>query len=273
MNRGLERELEVASRAARRAGELIRGHRPDRVEAKGPIDLVTEVDRAAEAIIIDAISGAFPADAVLAEEGGSTGGSGRRLWLVDPLDGTTNFVHGVERVAVSVALVDGGETVLGVVFDAFQGRLHVALRGGGASTDGHAIRVSTTPDLSSSLVATGFPYDRRERPGFYLAFVEAFMRRTHGIRRFGSAALDLVDVAAGRFDAFWEFGLKPWDTAAGALLVEEAGGRVTDGEGGAWRPGDPLAVASNGRVHGEATALIRAVAQAAGGGGEVRERG
>ncbi|MCK6529451.1 inositol monophosphatase [Myxococcota bacterium] len=263
MKRDLGRELEVASRAARRAGELIRGHRPGRVEAKGPIDLVTEVDRAAEAIVTEAISAAFPADAVLAEEGGSSGVAGRRLWLVDPLDGTTNFVHGVERVAVSVALVDGGETVLGVVVDAFQDRLHAAVRGGGATTDGHALRVSATPDLSSSLVATGFPYDRRERSGFYLCFVEAFMRRTHGIRRFGSAALDLVDVAAGRFDAFWEFGLKPWDTAAGALLVEEAGGRVTDGDGGPWRPGDPLVVASNGRVHGEATALIRAVAQTA----------
>jgi len=292
----LARELQAAVDAARAAGAVVRARRPEHVEAKAPIDLVTEVDRAAEDAVLGVIAAAFPGDGVLAEEKGDARPalSGRtwvvdpldgttnfvhgvervavsiallsgRTWVVDPLDGTTNFVHGVERVAVSIALLAGGERVLGVVLDVFLDRLYAAVRGAGATCDGAPLAVSTANDLGAALMATGFPPDRRTRAAGYLEYVRAFMERTHGIRRFGSAALDLVDVASGRFDGFWEFGLKPWDTAAGTLIVEEAGGRVTTGDGAPWKPGDPLVVATNGRLHDAVVDVLCEVRRARGG--------
>lgn len=262
----LARELQAAVDAARAAGAVVRARRPEHVEAKAPIDLVTEVDRAAEDAVLGVIAAAFPGDGVLAEEKGDARPAlSGRTWVVDPLDGTTNFVHGVERVAVSIALLAGGERVLGVVLDVFLDRLYAAVRGAGATCDGAPLAVSTANDLGAALMATGFPPDRRTRAAGYLEYVRAFMERTHGIRRFGSAALDLVDVASGRFDGFWEFGLKPWDTAAGTLIVEEAGGRVTTGDGAPWKPGDPLVVATNGRLHDAVVDVLCEVRRARGG--------
>ncbi len=253
--------LEVASQLAREAGHLIRAHRPLHVETKGgPIDLVTETDKACETLIARGLAAAFPKDGLLAEEGGESRPSlsGRR-WVVDPLDGTTNFVHGIERVAVSIGLMEGEQILVGVVLDAFLDRLYGAVLGGGAHCNALPIAVSPVPSLEVSILATGFPYDRRQRAAFYLDYTRAFMERSHGIRRFGSAALDLCDVAAGRFDGFFEFGLSPWDTTAGALLVTEAGGRLSDGRGGAWHPGDRLILASNGRIHEEMIRVITSV--------------
>ncbi len=251
----------AARRAADRAGAIIRERwaRQGEVAVKSTaIDLVTEVDRACEDAILDVLMSAFPDHGVLAEESGSHPGT-EYQWIVDPLDGTTNFAHAYPQVSVSIALRRREQTELGIVHDPIRRETFFARRGQGSTLDGRALRVSSTEPLGAALLASGFPYDRREHADFYLGLFKAFMLRTQGIRRAGSAALDLCWTAAGRVDGFWELKLKPWDTSAGALIVEEAGGMVTDFHG---RPFDPFraeTLASNGRIHAEMVAVLSAL--------------
>jgi myo-inositol-1(or 4)-monophosphatase len=250
--RGDVEAFEAAARlAVRRAGAILkqRWNAERRIERKSTaIDLVTEVDRACEQAILDVLTSAFPEHAVLAEESGAHG-THEFLWLVDPLDGTTNFAHQYPQVSISVALAKGSQTILGVVYDPVREELFSARRGSGAHLNDRLLQVSTTADLDSSLLASGFPYDRREHADYYLAFFKGFMMRTQGVRRAGSAALDLCWVASGRVDGFWEWKLKPWDTAAGALIVEEAGGQMSDFEGGRFDIFGNQTLASNGKIH------------------------
>ncbi|MEX1279110.1 MAG: inositol monophosphatase family protein [Acidimicrobiia bacterium] len=220
-------DLEVATRAARAGADVIRAAAGElRVRMKGSVDPVTHVDIAAEQAVLDAILRARPADGILAEESGRAAGS-LRMWVVDPLDGTVNFIHGLEHVAVSVALWVEGEPVVGVVIDVPRDRLYAAEAGAGAEVDGEPLSVTST-DPANAVIATGFPYDRRERAETYGAMVGRLLGRTRAVRRYGSAALDLAWVAEGRFDGYVETGLQPWDVAAGILLVREAGGVVLD---------------------------------------------
>jgi myo-inositol-1(or 4)-monophosphatase len=249
----------VAVRAARAAGRvhLKRLSHISVARKSNAIDLVTEADREAEAAAIAVLQRAFPAHAILAEESGASAGVSEHRWIIDPLDGTTNFAHGYPQFCVAIAYERRGKIQAGVIFDAFKRELFVARRGGGARLNGKPMRVTRTPSLESALLITGFAYDRRERRRFYLAFWEAFMMRTHGVRRTGSAALDLAWVASGRADAFWEFGLKPWDIAAGALMVEEAGGQVGNMDGAALDLTGGQILATNGRLH---QAMIETIA-------------
>ncbi len=253
--------LAVAVEAARAAGRLLvdaHARRSTRYERKGAVDLVTETDRACEDAIRATLERLEPGIPVLGEEGGGAEGA-RVRWVVDPIDGTTNFVHGFPWFAVSIALEEDGRSVVGVVLDPLRDRAYTATRGGGAFVDGARARVSTVPDLDAALVATGFPYDRRERLDFYLARVRAVLGRCQGLRRAGAASLDLALVATGQLDAYWEFNLKPWDIAAGRLLVEEAGGLVTGHAGEMLDPGVPSPLATNRALH---AAMIEALAQA-----------
>ncbi|HYL60278.1 MAG TPA: inositol monophosphatase family protein, partial [Candidatus Acidoferrales bacterium] len=224
---------QVALRAARAAGRihLKRLSRITVDRKSNSIDLVTEADRESEAAIIEVIHRSFPTHAILAEESGASAHQSEHRWIVDPLDGTTNFAHGFPQFCVSIAYERRGRVQLGVVYDALKKECFVAQRGRGAHLNGKPLRVSATPSLAAALLSTGFPYDRRERRRYYLCFWEELMTRVQGVRRTGAAALDLAYVAAGRTDGFWEFGLKAWDVAAGALIVEEARGRVTNLDG------------------------------------------
>src|SRR6188508_1367207 len=232
--------LNIAVRAARRAGDIIVRAMPrlDSVEvhSKGRNDYVTEVDRAAEADIIETIRRLHPDHAFLAEESGASANSSDVLWIIDPLDGTTNFMHGFPTFAVSIACQIRGRLEHAVVFDPMRQEIFTASRGDGAQVEGRKMRVSKQITLDGSLIATGFPY-RTDAPYLdeYLAMLKAVMLRASGIRRPGAAALDLAYVAAGRVDGFWEIGLKPWDTAAGTLLITEAGGRVGTLDGGDYK--------------------------------------
>ncbi len=241
----------VAIRAARAAGgvHMKRLNHISVARKTSAIDLVTEADRESEAAAIEVLQRAFPTHAILAEESGANAFVSEHRWIIDPLDGTTNFAHNYPQFCVSIAYLRGDRIQAGVIFDAFKRELFVARRGGGARLNGKPIRVTRTASLDSALLVSGFPYDRRERRRFYLAYWEGFMMRTHGVRRSGSAALDLAWVACGRADAFWEFGLKPWDIAAGALLITEAGGRVTNIDGTELDLAGAQILASNGRIH------------------------
>lgn len=233
--------LNIAVRAARRAGEIIvrgmnRLHRLD-VRAKGENDFVTEIDMAAERDIIETIRKHYPDHAVLAEESGAKGDS-EFVWIIDPLDGTTNFMHGFPQFAVSIAVQRRGRMEHGVVYDPLRQELFTTSRGEGAQLDGKRIRVSSHIGLEGALIGTGFPY--RSNLGWldaYMAMLKTITQQTAGIRRPGAAALDLAYVAAGRLDGFWELGLSPWDTAAGSLLITEAGGLVGTITGGAYVQG------------------------------------
>ena len=222
--------LNIAVRAARRAGDIIVRAIPRleavEVHSKGRNDYVTEVDRAAEADIIETIRRLHPDHAILAEESGASGDSDV-VWIIDPLDGTTNFMHGFPTFAVSIGVQVRGRMEHAVVFDPMRQEMFTSSRGEGAQCDGRKIRVSKQTTLEGSLIATGFPF-RADSPWLdeYLAMQKAVMIKAAGLRRPGAAALDLAYVAAGRCDGFWEMGLKPWDTAAGTLLITEAGGRV-----------------------------------------------
>ncbi|MDH4381097.1 MAG: inositol monophosphatase family protein [Gammaproteobacteria bacterium] len=222
--------LNIAVRAARRAATVIIRNfdRTDalEVELKGRRDYVSKVDREAEAVIIDTLRTAYPDHQILAEESGGSGNS-EFVWIIDPLDGTTNFLHGYPQFAVSIALEIRGEIQHGLVYDPLRDELFTASRGGGAQLNNRRLRVSRCRSIDQSLLATGFPYrdDRLIEP--YVKSFTTFMRRADGVRRAGAAALDLAYVAAGRLDGYWEFALKPWDIAAGMLLVLEAGGMVS----------------------------------------------
>ncbi|HYA34352.1 MAG TPA: inositol monophosphatase family protein [Candidatus Binataceae bacterium] len=253
-------ELEkVAMRAAHAAGRIhLKGLNRAKVSRKSSaIDLVTTVDRSAEAAVIEIIQRAFPTHAILAEEGGASEHESEHRWIIDPLDGTTNFVHSFPAFCVSIAHAHRGRTDFAVVFDALRKECFTAWRGRGAFLNGAPIRVSRVTTLAEALLATGFAYDRRERRRFYLCFWEEFMTRVQGVRRTGSAALDLCYVASGRTDGFWEFSLKPWDVAAGSLIVSEAGGRATNMDGSTLDLAGGNILATNGRIHDEMIEVIR----------------
>jgi myo-inositol-1(or 4)-monophosphatase len=214
---------------------------------KGPVDPVTATDLAAEAHIKNRIGAARPGDRLLAEESAGVIDLQGRTWLIDPLDGTVNFSHGIPQVAVSIALYQDGQPRVAVVVDAIREDLFVATAGGGSKLNGAAISVSTR-ELGEAVVATGFPYDRRQRGKTYAAIAGSVLEKVRGIRRLGAAALDLAWVAAGRLDGYWEFGLAPWDVAAGMLLVREAGGVVGGLDGGPVGVEEPLYIAGNPAV-------------------------
>lgn len=220
-------------------------------------DLVTEVDTRCEKLIYDGIRKTYPDHGVLAEEGSNHWGDTEWLWVVDPLDGTNNFARGYPMVAVSIALQYEGETVVGVVEDTIHGETFWARKGGGAFNDRGALRVSETAELARSMVGTGFPYDKDVSDIDNLANFCRVTKAVRGIRRGGAAALDLCYVAAGRFDGFWELKLKPWDTAAGTLIVDEAGGKITRFDGSRYNCGEIDVLASNGRVHEQLAALLK----------------
>jgi myo-inositol-1(or 4)-monophosphatase len=259
------RERRVAVDAARAAGHLLREARAGtrQIAYKGsPTNLVTEMDARAEALVLDHLARAFPDDAVLAEESGARAGASGRRWIIDPLDGTTNYAHGIPVWAVSIALESGGRPVLGVVFDPSHDELFVAERGAGATLNGQRVAVSRAAALDESLLVTGFPYNIRETLDTNLAEYAAFCLRARGVRRLGSAVLYLAWLAAGRLDGYWELRLGPWDAAAGSLLVEEAGGRVSDLAGGPLDLDAPSIVASNGHIHGAMLRVLRDVRSA-----------
>lgn len=232
--------LETAQSIAREAGDLLREayRHPRNVRYKGKVDLVTEADERAEALIVGRLGEAFPDHAILAEEGGQSTPDADYLWLVDPLDGTTNFAHSFPVFAVSMALRDPEGLLLGVIFDPLRDELFSAMRGGGATLNGQAMRVTNEDDLNRALLATGFAYDRHTAEDNNSVAFARFLRRAQGLRRAGAAALDMAYVACGRVDGFWEMKVQPWDVAAGALMVHEAGGVVTDYAG---KPRDDLA--------------------------------
>src|SRR5919109_37796 len=244
-------ERRVAIDAARAAGRLLRDELSGarHIAFKGsPTNLVTEMDQRAEVLILERLRGAFPDDAILAEEQGAAGGRSGRRWIVDPLDGTTNYAHGLPIFGVSIALEAARRLVLGVVYDPSRDEMFVGERGAGATLNDTPIRVSATASLGSSLLVTGFPYNIRETEDTNLPEYAAFSLRARAVRRLGSAVIDLAYVACGRFDGFWELRLGAWDVAAGSVLVEEAGGTVTGIDG---RPLDleaPTLVATNGLV-------------------------
>jgi myo-inositol-1(or 4)-monophosphatase len=235
---------------AREAGSLIMGYFRQRVkiEYKGAVDLVTIADRQSEALILERIRKQFPTHDVMGEEGTRIETGSEYKWYVDPLDGTTNFAHGYPVFCVSLAVERLGKRVAGVVYDPTRDEMFSAELGGGARLNDNAIRVSTTATLGESLLATGFPSQKRHKnPNIY--FYQQLTLHSHGVRRAGSAALDLCNVASGRFDGFWEFNLNPWDTAAGVLILEEAGGKVTDFSGGEFQIASHETLGSNGLVH------------------------
>jgi myo-inositol-1(or 4)-monophosphatase len=224
--------LNTAIKAARRAGSVINPASLDlgqiKVSIKQQNDFVTEVDRAAEAAIIETLREVYPSHAILAEESGDNQVESEFQWIIDPLDGTTNFIHGFPQYAVSIALVHKGVLNQAVVYDTNRNELFTASKGGGAFLNDKRIRVSSCAKIDEALLGTGFPYRMFDHVDAYLAIFKEMTRRCAGVRRPGAASLDLAWVAAGRLDGFWEFGLSPWDMAAGALLIQEAGGLVSD---------------------------------------------
>ncbi|MBO0360388.1 inositol monophosphatase [Hymenobacter sp. BT186] len=247
---------------ARHAGQFIRQEAQNfdrgRVENKGLHDMVSYVDQQSERQLVAELSALLPEAGFITEEGTTTVGRAEEFnWIIDPLDGTTNFIHGQPAYCVSVALLHRQELVVGVVYEINQDECFRAALGGGAFCNERPLRVSTADDLHDTLLATGFPYYKFDRLDQYLAILSYFMQNTHGLRRVGSAALDLAYVAAGRFDAYFEFNINSYDVAAGILLVREAGGRVTQ----FTEDGDPIfgreVVASNGRIHEKMQETIR----------------
>ena len=257
--------LLVATAAAREAGlfqrERLWGEHT--LSYKGEVDLVTEVDRACEELIVNRIRGSFPTHSFLAEEEQYPGGDPSSRWIIDPLDGTTNYAHGFPWFCVSIAFEREKEVVLGVIYHCMMDEMFSAVKGEGAFLNGLAIGVSKRSPLRQSLIATGFPYDvARDNENNFDNFIELHLA-ARGVRRAGAAALDLAYVAAGRLDGYWECKLKPWDVAAGSLLVAEAGGRVTNHAGLPYSVYDHRILASNGSIHEEMLRLLNR-----GGGGE-----
>ncbi len=236
---------------ARQAGDILLGHFGKvHIEYKSVADLVTAADRESEAFLVARIREQFPSHDLVAEEGSRSETGSPYRWYIDPLDGTTNFAHGLPLFAVSLGVEHRGRMIAGVVYNPVMNELFAAAEGQGATLNGKAIHVSQTPELLASLLATGFPTQKRHsNPNIH--FYHCLTMRTHGVRRLGSAALDLCFVACGRFEAFWEFNLKPWDTAAGSLILREAGGRITDMMGGEFHLDGPEVLGSNGKVHQE----------------------
>jgi myo-inositol-1(or 4)-monophosphatase len=254
--------LNFAIQTARDAGRVLaeKFGRAIQISNKGDIDLVTEADLASEQLIVERIRSYHPRHAILTEEAGALaaigGARSEYKWIIDPLDGTTNYAHGYPCFCVSVALEHEGRVVVGVVYDPIRDELFAAERGGGATLNGRRVRVSEIGELNSALVCTGFPYDVRERGDFARHFRD-FILRAQSVRRDGAAALDLANVACGRFDGFYEEGLRPWDVAAGVLLVEEAGGRITHYDGSTFDIYSQRLASSNGLIHEAMLEVLR----------------
>jgi len=253
--------IPFATELAREAGGILMQHYSNvQVEYKGSFDTVTAADRASERRVVERIRSRFPAHSIVAEEGGNFEGAGEFVWHVDPLDGTTNFSHGLPRFCVSIGLWSRTEGLVGVVFDPVRRDMYVAERGSGAYLNSRRIRVSDEADLKHGLFATGFPSaTRATNPNMH--YFHQVAMATHGVRRTGSAALDLCSVAEGHFEGFWEIGLKPWDVAAGLVLLSEAGGEYCDFERKRYRPGDQRMVATNGKVTGDLLELFAEVSR------------
>jgi myo-inositol-1(or 4)-monophosphatase len=254
--------LTVAQETAHQAGALLRDNwlKPKTIEVKTDIvDVVTNVDKAADALITNMLRTHFPTHQIIAEESAVSGQESPYRWYIDPLDGTTNFAHSFPHFCVSIALMHESQMIVGVVYDPLRDETFCASRGNGATLNGNPLHVSPAPTLDQALVLTGFPYDRRKRSEFYLRFYQAFMVRTQGVRRSGSAALDLCYVACGRADGFWEWRLHPWDTAAGSLIVEEAGGRISDFSDGRFDVNGEQTLASNDVIHQQMIAVLQEV--------------
>lgn len=254
--------LNIAIKAARRAGSIINRASFDldklTIEQKGQNDFVSEVDRAAEQAIVQVLSEAYPQHSILAEESGASGPASEYQWIIDPLDGTTNFLHGFPQYCVSIALAVKGVVQHGVIFDPVRNDLFTASRGGGAFLNDRRIRVSKTLHIKDALLGTGFPYKEFANFDRYLAVFKEMTQKSSGIRRPGAAALDLAYVACGRFDGFWENGLSPWDVAAGGLMILEAGGLISDHKGeGDWLQSETI-VCGTPKVFAPMLAIIQA---------------
>ncbi len=255
------KELSILKKAALAGGGILKakfgkvGYR-----LKGRANLLTEADLASQAKVISVIKAAFPEDGFMAEESDPVETPNRRLWIIDPLDGTTNYAHGFPAAAVSIGFAERGRVKAAGVYDPFRDELFLARRGGGATLNGRRLRVGSVASVDKALLVTGFPYDRAEKAAFYCGFFEEFMKLSHDVRRMGVASLDLCWVAAGRTDGYWEFGLKPWDVAAGGLIVEEAGGKAGDFSGRPWASVPAMGaetLAANPRLHAAMLRLIR----------------
>ncbi len=255
--------LNIAVKAARRAGQIINRASMDvsvlKVSVKQQSDFVTEVDRAAEATIIETLREAYPQHAILAEESGATAGDkgdSEYQWIIDPLDGTTNFIHGFPQYAVSIGLAQRGVMTHAVIYDPTRNELYTASKGAGAYLNDKRMRVSKRAKLAESLIGTGFPYRMFDHADAYMAIFRELTQKTAGLRRPGAASLDLAYVAAGRLDGFWEFGLSPWDMAAGSLMITEAGGLVGDLAGETDYLNTGNIVAGNPKIFGQLLQLI-----------------
>ncbi len=243
--------LKFAEILARGAGEILRKEFPkeQRIQFKGEINIVTDADRLSEQWLIQRIVQDFPGHDIMTEESAGVNHGSRCRWIIDPLDGTTNYAHGYPVFCVSIALEIEGDVQCGAIFNPMTNEMFTAERGNGAFLNGSPLTVSSTEDLSRSLLATGFPYDIRESEENNINYFLAMIKKAQAIRRAGSAALDLACVAAGRFDGYWELKLKPWDTAAASLVVKEAGGRISDLFGNNYKLTSPHILASNGKIH------------------------
>jgi len=250
--------LQTAIDLSRAAGDILNHYatRDKLVEFKGQANLVTVADKESEELIIGGILARYPTHSILAEESGATQPGAPVQWIVDPVDGTTNFAHGYPFYCVSIAVEENGKPICGAVYDPVRDEMFTASAGGGAFCNGERLRVSTVDRLSQALLITGFPYNFRERIDTVMDQFRKFLVASQAVRRGGSAALDLCYVAAGKLDGFWELNLQPWDTAAGRIIVEEAGGLVTDFNGGPFSIFMKEILASNGRVHEEMLKML-----------------
>jgi len=247
----MDKIIQAAREAALKAGRMLRENIGKSIEIsyKGTVDLVTNFDTQAQRVIFDHLSSCFPDHDYLAEEGLSQNKGAEFRWIIDPLDGTTNYAHQFPVFTVSIALEREGEVVLGLIYDPMREEMFSAVKGKGSFLNGEGIRVSAVDDLNKSLLATGFPYDIRASKVNNITHFNNFLTRVQGIRRCGSAAMDLCYVASGRFDGFWELKLSPWDMAAGALIVQEAGGLISDFQNGEFTIYGAEILASNGLIH------------------------
>ncbi|MFC1844404.1 inositol monophosphatase family protein [Thermodesulfobacteriota bacterium] len=253
--------LKVAVFAAKQAGAVLleRHEKPHHIQHKGSIDIVTEADLASEKLILDILYDTTPGIKIMSEESFSSYSNipDKPVWIIDPLDGTTNFAHNFPWFSVSIAFFDNGKSQAGVIYCPMQNELFCSTLTGGAWLNNRRIKVSEVDILQKALVATGFPYDVQKRPDSIVAMLKAILTHSQGVRRPGAATLDLAYLACGRLDAFWEVGLKPWDTAAGYLLVEEAGGTLSNFTGTPFSPFIPELLASNNLLHGDLIKLLR----------------
>ena len=251
--------LKIAIESAQVGGEVLMKYfgKPIDVEYKGEVDLVTVADRRSEEAIVSVISARYPEHQIMAEEGTEKSSASEHRWIIDPLDGTTNYAHGFPCFAVSIGLEVAGEMVMGVVYDPVRDECFTATEGSGAYLNSRHIHVSDTDSLDKALLATGFPYDRRRHPDKYLLYFKNFMIKGQEIRRPGAATIDLCYLASGRLDGFWECKLHPWDVAAASLIVKEAGGKTTDFKGDKFSIYGEETLASNGKIHEEMLEVLK----------------